>query len=175
MVAPEPGEKGEAYAKLAKEGQKLGEGMKDALAWTAGGGVWQSETVSAGDHSASAALWAIGEGWLEVYPRFLTQGRRIGESELQDGARVAMLDEGLAFKLFGEELPPDATVTVSCALKDAMSASVTVSDSPDATTRSSAPAVAAHAAARKSTDRCLLIAFVSFSSCPGCDFSGGTG
>ena len=59
-------------------------------------------------------------------------------------------------------VPPAATVTVSCALKDAMSASVTVSDSPDATTRSSAPAVAAHAAARKSTDRCLLIAFVSF-------------
>lgn len=112
-AAPAPGEKGEAYAKLAKEGRKLGEGMKDALAWTAVGGVVQSATVSAGDHSASAALWAIGEGWLEVYPRFLTQGRRIGESELQDGARVAMLDEELAFKLFGEELPPDATVKLN--------------------------------------------------------------
>ena len=113
VAAPDPGEKGESYRKLNATRRKLGEGMKDALAWTAAGGAASSVSVSAGGKSAEAALWAMGEGWLEVYPRFLQQGRRIGESELEEGARVVMLDDGLAFQLFGEELPPEAKVTLN--------------------------------------------------------------
>lgn len=109
-VAPLPGEKGETYASLARSGVKMGEGMKETLAWTTVGGTLSSVSVSAGDNSEDAALWAIGEGWLEVYPRFLTRGRLISEGELKEGERVAMLDEELAFKLFGEELPEDAAV-----------------------------------------------------------------
>ena len=112
-VAPQPGEKGETYAELAKSGAKLGEGMKETLAWTTVGGTLGSASVSVGDNSEDSALWAIGEGWLEVYPRFLVQGRLIAEGELAGGARVAMLDEELAFKLFGEELPPDAEVKLN--------------------------------------------------------------
>ena len=109
-TAPAPGEKGESYRKLNDDARKLDASMKDALAWVAAGGAASSVSVSAGGKSAEAALWAVGEGWLEVYPRFLTQGRRIGESELQSGARVAMLDADLAFQLFGEELPENAAV-----------------------------------------------------------------
>lgn len=113
VAAPDPGEKGENYARLAESARKLGDGMKDALAWTAVGGAAETASVSSGDGSETASLVAMGEGWLEVYPRFLVQGRRIGESELKEGAMVAMLDEGLAFKLFGEELPADATVKLN--------------------------------------------------------------
>ena len=112
-VAPQAGEKGENYAKLAADAVKLGEGMKDALAWTAAGGTSASVNVNAGDRSAQAALFAIGEGWLEVYPRFIEQGRRPGESELASGAKVAMLDANLAFQMFGEDLPEDAAVQIN--------------------------------------------------------------
>ena len=113
VTAPEPGEKGTNYAKLATQAAKLDGSMKDALDWVVAGGSDAIVTVNAGDKSADAALWAIGEGWLEVYPRFLEQGRRIGESELKDGARVAMLDAELAFQLFGEELPEAAAVKLN--------------------------------------------------------------
>lgn len=113
VLAPEAGEKGEALKKLADSARKLDGSMKDTLRWVALGGDAGTTTVSAGSASEEASLFAIGEGWLEVYPRFLIQGRRVGESELAQGARVAMLDEGLAFKLFGEALPEDAEVKVN--------------------------------------------------------------
>lgn len=113
VVAPDPGEKGATYAKLCDSARRLGDNIKDAIAWTAVGGSAGSVTLTAGDRSEDATLTAMGEGWLEVYPRFIVEGRRIGESELADGAKVAMLDAGLAFKLFGEELPEDATVTMN--------------------------------------------------------------
>ena len=112
-VAPQPGEKGANYAKLSDSAGKLAGNMKDALAWTSLGGTMASVNVGAGSKSAEAALYAIGEGWLEVYPRFIEQGRRLGESELSSGARAAMLDADLAFQLFGEELPEDAVVRLN--------------------------------------------------------------
>ena len=110
VAAPDPGEKGENYARLNRAALSIGAALKDALAWTAAGGTASEVNVSAGSATETAALTAMGEGWLEVYPRALVQGRRIGESELQSGARVAMLDEELAFKCFGETLPEGATV-----------------------------------------------------------------
>lgn len=110
VAAPDPGEKGENYAKLNRAALSIGAELKDALAWTAAGGSAAEVNVAAGSATETASLYAMGEGWLEVYPRFIVQGRRIGESELQTGARVAMLDEGLAFKCFGETLPEDAKV-----------------------------------------------------------------
>ncbi len=113
VVAPDPGEKGEAIAKLADAGGNIGAELKEALTWTVVGGEAEAVSLTAGDSTSEATLFAMGEGWLEVYPRFLTWGRRIGESELAQGDRVMMLDEGLAFKLFGEELPEDAKVTIN--------------------------------------------------------------
>ncbi|MDO4867038.1 MAG: ABC transporter permease [Clostridia bacterium] len=113
VVTPDPGEKGEAIAKLAEAGSGIGAELKEALTWTVVGGEAESVSLTAGDNTSEATLFAMGEGWLEVYPRFLTWGRRIGESELANGDRVMMLDEGLAFRLFGEELPEDAKVTIN--------------------------------------------------------------
>ena len=113
VAAPDPGEKGETYRKLAVSAGHVGEELKDALEWVALGGTGEEVTLTAGKNSEAASLVAMGEGWLEVYPRFIVQGRRIGETELADGAKLIMLDEGLAFKLFGEELPPEAKVTLN--------------------------------------------------------------
>ena len=110
LIAPSPGEKGENYAQLSTSARQLGVDLKDALAWTCAGGSVGSVSLSVGEASEDASLAAIGEGWLEVYPRFIVQGRRISEAELRDGAMVAMLDERLAFRLFGEELPENAEV-----------------------------------------------------------------
>jgi len=110
VIAPEAGEKGEALGKLCEGAVKLGDSMKDALQWTAVGGTCGTVSLGGASESVEASLYAIGEGWLEVYPRFVVQGRRMGEGEIERGDRVAMLDEELAFKLFGAELPEDAKV-----------------------------------------------------------------
>ena len=113
VTAPDPGEKGESYAKLAETANRIAGEMKEALAWTAMGGTAESVSLSANGNTEEAALTAMGEGWLEVYPRFVVEGRRIGESEIAEGARVVMLDADLAFSLFGETLPENAAVTLN--------------------------------------------------------------
>ena len=75
-------------------------------------GAAQSTSVSAGSKSGTAAVYAVGEGWFEIYPVFLVQGRRITETELAHGDKVALLDEALAFSLFGAELPENAKVSI---------------------------------------------------------------
>ena len=87
--------------------------MKDSLTWAALDGAAGTQSLSTDTTSAEANVIAMGEGWLEVYPRFIQKGRRIGESELEQGAAVVMLDDGLAFQLFGTELPEDAKVKLN--------------------------------------------------------------
>lgn len=113
VLPPEPGEKGENVIALIESAQKLGQDMKDTLSWTALGGACKSASLSSDAASQEVNLIAMDEGWLEVYPRFLVKGRRIGESELSQGARVIMLDDEAAFKLFGTELPEDARATLN--------------------------------------------------------------
>ena len=113
VLAPEPGEKGEALLSLIEPAHKVGQDLKDSLSWAALGGVCGSASITSDTGSEEVNLIAMDEGWLEVYPRFLIKGRRIGESELQRGARVVMLDDALAFRLFGTDLPEDATVSLN--------------------------------------------------------------
>ena len=113
VLAPEPGEKGEALLSLIEPAHRVGQDLKDSLSWAALNGVCGSASITSDTGSEEVNLIAMDEGWLEVYPRFLIKGRRIGESELQRGARVVMLDDGLAFRLFGTDLPEDATVSLN--------------------------------------------------------------
>lgn len=50
--------------------------------------------------AAAGTLTGVGVGWFDVYPRFLLEGRLIGEAELREGANVVVLDEPLAFAIF---------------------------------------------------------------------------
>ena len=111
-IAPQLDENGESIVSLVTSGRTIAKSMEDSLPVCAVSGSVTSASISTTANSEEAGITAIGEGWLEIYPRFLVQGRRVSETELANGERVAMLDEGLAFKLFGEELPEDAKVAI---------------------------------------------------------------
>ena len=99
-VAPQAGEKGQTLIDLARSGREALAEDRDAYQGYASGGVRQSLTLSAGEASEAATLYAMGEGWLEVYPPALVKGRRISETEINNGERLIMLDDDLAFRLF---------------------------------------------------------------------------
>ena len=89
----------------AKKREQMLEALTDSVGDVCFSAVQASQHLTVLDRSADATAVAIGEGFFEVYPRFLTWGRRINETELRDGGRVVMLDEKLAFQLFGDPLP----------------------------------------------------------------------
>lgn len=76
------------------------------------GAITEESSVGTDSISASATVYAIAEGWFEVYPTPLYEGRRLMETELHQGNCVALIDVDLAFKLFNSELPQDAKITV---------------------------------------------------------------
>ncbi len=77
--------------------------LTDCVSACAVGGVKTGESVGAEDKSLTATLYAVGDGWFEVYPQYLSAGRLIGSDEQTEGDRVIVLDAELAFKLFGGE------------------------------------------------------------------------
>lgn len=68
--------------------------------------------MSDADASADATLTGVGERWFSVYPKYLSAGRLITDQESKDAARVAVLDESLAFKLFPTGDPLEGKVKV---------------------------------------------------------------
>lgn len=62
-------------------------------------------SLSSDAGTATATLLAVGAGYFEVYPRYLASGRLPSAEEIQSGARVVVLDEPLAFKLFATTDP----------------------------------------------------------------------
>lgn len=100
-----PAEKALDAAAYAKKREQMVDALEDSVRGVAFSAVQSTLRLSVLDRSAEATVYAVGEGWFEVYPRFLTWGRRINETELRDGGRVVMLDERLAFQLFGDPLP----------------------------------------------------------------------
>ena len=107
---PDGSEKdGPAYAKII---EKVGESLADASKGMAFSMVKSQEKLTRRGQSAECTVYAIGENWLEVYPRFLKWGRRINETELKDGGRVCMMDERLAFTLFGDPLPENPRIDI---------------------------------------------------------------
>ena len=112
-LAPEAGEGNANINETLEKAQAVLESQHANYAWMTFGGGNSRVKITSGVHYDEVNLVAMGEGWLEVYPRFLKAGRRISELELQHGTAVVMLDEGLIVKLFGSELPESATVTIN--------------------------------------------------------------
>ena len=88
--------------------------IADAVAVSCVTAVKTGEDVSAesAGTNAQATLIAGGEGMLAVYPRYLTEGRLLSETELKAGDKVALLDEELAFALFPTTGAIDRKVSV---------------------------------------------------------------
>lgn len=101
-----------AVSQLLTVKREVADTLADCTSALAVGGVTEKASVSAGSVNQTCAVYAVGEGWFEADPVFLTAGRRLTETELKLGDKVAMVDEQLAFQLFGSELPEDAKATI---------------------------------------------------------------
>ena len=88
------------------------EQLGDGLAALACGGMKGGASVSGNGTTAGAALQAVDLCWLETCPRRIAEGRWMDASELKSGAQVAVLDEDLAFALFGSESALERTVRI---------------------------------------------------------------
>lgn len=75
---------------------ELGDSAVSGLSATAYGFGFNSSA----SQSDTATLTMAGDGFFGVHPRYLTAGRLFSQSEYTDGAKLVVLDEGLAFKLF---------------------------------------------------------------------------
>ena len=106
------GEMDAAVSQLLTVKREVADTLADCTSARAVGGVTEKASVSAGSVNQTCAVYAVGEGWFEADPVFLTAGRRLTETELKLGDKVAMVDEQLAFQLFGSELPEDAKATI---------------------------------------------------------------
>ena len=106
------GEMDAAVSQLLTVKREVADTLADCTSALAVGGVTEKASVSAGSVNQTCAVYAVGEGWFEADPVFLTAGRRLAETELKLGDKVAMVDEQLAFQLFGSELPEDAKATI---------------------------------------------------------------
>ena len=106
------GEMDAAVSQLLTVKREVADTLADCTSALAVGGVTEKASVSAGSANQTCAVYAVGEGWFEADPVFLTAGRRLTETELKLGDKVAMVDEQLAFQLFGSELPEDAKATI---------------------------------------------------------------
>lgn len=83
--------------------EAVAERLGDAVSALACGGTRSGAGLSGGGKDAVASLQAVDLCYLETCPRILAQGRWMDSAELESGARVAVLDEDLAFALFGSE------------------------------------------------------------------------
>ena len=113
IPAPEAGEANANINATLEKAQEVWQTHHASFARMALGGGNSAVRIASGTGSAEVNLVGMGEGWLEVYPRFVKSGRRVSELELQHGTAVIMLDEGLAVRLFGSKLPESATVTIN--------------------------------------------------------------
>lgn len=101
-------------ARLVRQKDDALEDLSDAISASAVTAIETNAFVSAPDAgtSAQATLRAGGEGFFEVFPRYLVSGRLLSETELEKGEKKAVLDEDLAFKLFPTINPVGAKITV---------------------------------------------------------------
>ncbi len=84
--------------------EKAMEQLGDAVQQMACAGLKTDVAFSAGaEKSASGALHAVDLCWQELCPREMISGRWMDNRELEAGKALAVLDEDLAFALFGSE------------------------------------------------------------------------
>ena len=113
IQAPEPGENSEAINTLVSKAAEVWEAQHNSFEWLALSGGHSKVNVPTAADSMEVNLVAIDGSWLEIYPRFLKEGRRISQIELEHGTAVAVLDEGLVLELYGSELPESATIMLN--------------------------------------------------------------
>ena len=72
-----------------------------------------SLSVEGGANASGVTLYMVGERWNEAYPRPMAAGEPLSPAALKGRSRSIVLDEQLAFKLFGDGEPIGRAVTLS--------------------------------------------------------------
>lgn len=107
---PEGGKSG-ALSMLLKAWETAREELSDMN--TAITAVKYNEYVSSDSGTgANAGLFSVDGGFRSIHPRYFLEGRWFSESELQEGAACAVLDETLAFYLFSSESAEGKSVSI---------------------------------------------------------------
>ena len=112
-VPPEPGENNETINAFVQSAQEICKTQGGSFKWMTLEGCRQNVIIETDRGQQTVNLVAVDKGWLEVYPRFLKRGRFISETEIEDGAFSIVLDEGLVFSMFGNDLPEPAVLTLN--------------------------------------------------------------
>ena len=98
-------------AALSENLEKARTGMGGAFGEITIHGQKTDVTLSADSASRDeVCLYLTGPGWSEVCPRKYLSGRPISRAEAESKAKVIVLDEATAFRLFGAESPEGKTV-----------------------------------------------------------------
>ena len=93
---------------------RLGEAMGDEALVTTLHGVKTDSSVSGADGAGTddVTLYLCADRYNEVYPRRVVSGELLSPFALKQGGDCAVIDEGLAFLLFGDSDPLNGTVSV---------------------------------------------------------------
>ncbi len=83
--------------------EKVEDELAEAVTAVSCAGMRSGVNISAKGNSATATLVAAGRRYLETCPQEIASGRWMDGAELQQGTKIALLDEDLAFALFGSE------------------------------------------------------------------------
>ena len=97
---------------LIKSREDVEAQLGEAVSALSVGGRKSGAAISGGGQTAVSALCAVDLRWLETSPRQVRDGRWMDSGELKRGARVAVLDEDLAFALFGSEGAVDEEIEI---------------------------------------------------------------
>ena len=98
---------------LIESRESIEEQLGDAVAALSVCGWKAGAEVSGGGKSATSMLRAVDLRWFETCPRRIADGRWMDSGELRRGACVAVLDEDLAFTLFGSEGLGDQEIEIA--------------------------------------------------------------
>ena len=101
------------HSRLLTARDAVAEALSGAVSDLAVGGMKQGVSVSMGESGETATLYSVSDGWFEIYPGLLRDGRLFSVPEQKNGSLVAVLDEKLAFRLFGAENPLEGKVCIS--------------------------------------------------------------
>lgn len=112
LPAPATTQQGDELRLLYEGAQEQLAGMADMLeAWGVAARL-QGASLSGGNGSTQATLYAVGEGYFDVMHETLLSGRLISSGDVQRAALVVVIDESTSLRFFAGDDPLGRTITL---------------------------------------------------------------
>lgn len=97
------------YESFVNAKGEMGEGVKAGMSAT----IYDCAFTSSASQSGTATLTCADGGYFEAHRKYLKSGRLFSEDEQKNGAKVAVLDQETAFKLFPTTEPTEGKLQIS--------------------------------------------------------------